>query len=39
MTVVYQAGSFGVMIDGYDLTFPPISGWATLVWMRKREYL
>jgi len=29
----------GIVIDGYDLTFPPISGWATLVWMRKREYL
>jgi hypothetical protein len=39
VTVVYQAGSFGVVIDGYDLTFPPIWGWATLVWMRKREYL
>jgi hypothetical protein len=33
-----RGGPGGIVID-YDLTFPPIWGWATLVWMRKREYL
>jgi hypothetical protein len=43
VTVVYQAGSFGVATVFIQRLFtsylPPIWGWATLVWMRKREYL
>ena len=42
MADVHRAGAAGGGAGGlrvFSSYLPPIWGWATLIWMRKREYL